>query len=390
MRRTFWVLTSVAVAAALAMPLPGRSAPLSERIGNARSKVERQKRREGVLTQTIAGFSNRIEGLEGEIGGLEARLARVQAELERKQAELAAVRNRLQIARDRLERLRARLHEAETALASRLVELYKADEPDALTVVLEADGFADLLERTEFLERVSDQDGRIVRRVRVLKAAAKRQADELAELEQRAEAAANAILARRNDIGAARDRLASSRDRLAAERSGKRGVLARVRRTRHAHEEDLEALEAEQARVQRRLQAAAGGLAAGPVRKGSGRFIWPVNGPITGSFGEARPGHMHAGIDISAPTGTPIRAADSGRVVLLGGQGGYGNYTCVAHGGGLSTCYAHQSRFGTSQGAAVRQGQVIGYVGSTGNSSGPHLHFEVRVNGSPVNPLGYL
>ena len=74
----------------------------------------------------------------------------------------------------------------------------------------------------------------------------------------------------------------------------------------------------------------------------------------------------------------------------MGPTGGYGNYTCVSHGGSISTCYAHQSRFGTSQGASVRQGQVIGYVGSTGNSTGNHLHFEVRVGGSPVDPLGYL
>jgi murein DD-endopeptidase MepM/ murein hydrolase activator NlpD len=165
-------------------------------------------------------------------------------------------------------------------------------------------------------------------------------------------------------------------------------------RNKHAHlAEDLEALEREQARVSGALRGAgqrAFGPGAGPVRRGSGRLIWPVNGPITGVFGEARPGHMHAGVDISAPSGTPIRAADSGRVVLMGTVGGYGLYTCVQHTGSMSTCYAHQSRFGTSSGASVRQGQVIGYVGNTGNSSGAHLHFEVRINGSPVNPMGYL
>jgi murein DD-endopeptidase MepM/ murein hydrolase activator NlpD len=146
-------------------------------------------------------------------------------------------------------------------------------------------------------------------------------------------------------------------------------------------------MERQQQKIQNSL---AGGLGAGPIRKGSGRLIWPVNGPITGSFGEQRPGHIHAGIDIAAPEGTPIRAADSGRVALMGPTGGYGNYTCVQHTASLSTCYGHQSRFGTSMGASVRQGQVIGYVGSTGHSTGNHLHFEVRVGGSPVSPLGYL
>ena len=121
-------------------------------------------------------------------------------------------------------------------------------------------------------------------------------------------------------------------------------------------------------------------------------MIWPVNGTMSSPFGQ-RWGRLHAGIDISAGEGTPIHAADSGRVVLMqgtGASGGYGNYTCVQHTATMSTCYAHQSRFGTSVGASVGQGQVIGYVGNTGHSFGAHLHFEVRINGSPVNPMGYL
>jgi murein DD-endopeptidase MepM/ murein hydrolase activator NlpD len=113
---------------------------------------------------------------------------------------------------------------------------------------------------------------------------------------------------------------------------------------------------------------------------------------MTSPFGP-RWGRLHAGIDIPAPDGTPIRAADSGTVALLqgvGASGGYGNYTCVQHTTTMSSCYAHQSRLGTTLGASVRQGQVIGYVGNTGNSFGAHLHFEVRINGTPVDPMGYL
>ncbi len=118
-------------------------------------------------------------------------------------------------------------------------------------------------------------------------------------------------------------------------------------------------------------------------------MIWPVNGQFTSPFG-MRWGRLHAGIDIAAPTGTPIRAADSGKVVLLGFTGGYGNYTCIAHSASLSSCYGHQSGYSTSNGASVSKGQTIGFVGNTGNSTGPHLHFEVRVNGNPVDPMGYL
>jgi murein DD-endopeptidase MepM/ murein hydrolase activator NlpD len=146
------------------------------------------------------------------------------------------------------------------------------------------------------------------------------------------------------------------------------------------------------AKVQAAQSAGGSSVAAAPIKRGSGNFIFPVNGPITSGFG-MRWGRLHAGIDISAGEGTPIRAAASGTVSLMqpeSGSGGYGNYTCIAHGGAISTCYAHQSRFGTSSGASVSQGQVIGYVGNTGHSFGAHLHFEVRVNGSPVDPMGYL
>ena len=102
---------------------------------------------------------------------------------------------------------------------------------------------------------------------------------------------------------------------------------------------------------------------------------------------------MHPGIDIAVPTGTPIRAAAAGTVVFTepeSASGGYGNFTCIDHGGGLQTCYAHQESFAVSAGQQVSQGQVIGYSDCTGYCFGPHVHFEVRVNGTPVDPMGYL
>jgi murein DD-endopeptidase MepM/ murein hydrolase activator NlpD len=99
---------------------------------------------------------------------------------------------------------------------------------------------------------------------------------------------------------------------------------------------------------------------------------------------------MHEGIDIAVPEGTPIRAAKGGTVIMASYNGGYGNYTCIDHGGGLSTCYAHQSAFAASSGQSVDQGQIIGYSGNTGSSTGPHLHFEVRINGAAQDPMGYL
>ena len=116
-----------------------------------------------------------------------------------------------------------------------------------------------------------------------------------------------------------------------------------------------------------------------------------MNGPITSPFCERRAWEAcHPGIDIGVPSGTPIHAADSGRVTIAGWVGGYGNYTCIQHTATMSTCYGHQERILVSVGQPVSQGQVIGISDCTGLCFGPHLHFEVRINGTPVNPLNYL
>jgi murein DD-endopeptidase MepM/ murein hydrolase activator NlpD len=383
-RKIFWIAAASSLVASLVIPFTAVTAPLQKRIEKKRAQVGKVKRREGVLTSTIAGYNTRISGLQGEIRGTSQRLTRVQGDLTRQQAELARVRDRLEVARDRLERVRSELETARAVLSQRLVEIYKSDEPDSLTVVLEADGFEDLLERTEYLDRISDQDAAVTDRVRKLRVKVKRQTDQLAVLEDKEEKTTIAITQQRDSLASSRDRLVAARGELSGARAQRRSALSKVRATRVHLEKDLDSLEAESARVQGRL---AGG--GGPIRKGSGRFIIPTNGSFTSPFG-SRWGRLHAGVDIAAPVGTPIRAADSGSVAIAGPTGGYGNYTCIQHGGNISTCYGHQSRIGVSTGQSVRQGQVIGAVGNTGNSTGPHLHFEVRVGGSPVNPMGYL
>jgi murein DD-endopeptidase MepM/ murein hydrolase activator NlpD len=318
---------------------------------------------------------------------------RLQADLDAKRAELARIQELLRQERARLARLRARLAEAKVALAERLVEIYKADSPDIVTVVLEADGFAELLERTEFMQRVSAQDARIIERVREAKAESQAAAERLDRLERRAEAVAAAIEAEVEQVAAVKGQLEDRRNRYHEARAEKSALLVRTREDRQELEAHLAALEREQQAVLARLAARSpgggGGGVAGPVRQGSGSLIWPANGAISSGFG-MRWGRLHAGIDIPLAMGTGIRAADGGSVSIAGPMGGYGNYICVQHGGALSTCYGHLSSIGVSVGQSVSQGQVIGASGNTGNSTGPHLHFETRVNGNPVDPLGYL
>jgi murein DD-endopeptidase MepM/ murein hydrolase activator NlpD len=365
----------------------GRLASLQDKIEVKRGQIGRRKGTERVLSSEIATYSARIGRLESKIDRLRGREARVQSDLDRKRAELARIQTDLRFERRRLARLRVRLAEALRILETRLVELYQADEPDLITVVLNSNGFADLLERGEFLRSIREQDENIFKTVRAAKADAAATAKRLDRLERRQQRVTAVILAHRNEIAQVKQELIDTQVGYRGTRNDKSRALGKVRSERHELQEDLESLEAASAKVTAQLQ---GFPQPGPIRRGSGRLIWPVSGPITGSFGEQRPGHLHAGIDIAAAEGTPIRAADSGRVVLLGWTGGYGNYTCVQHTSSMATCYAHQSRYGTSMGANVSQGQVIGFVGNTGHSFGAHLHFEVRINGAPVSPMGYL
>ena len=393
MSRSRLLVLAAAIPFALWMlsPVFSAGAPLTSRIEAKKREIEKDKGRERVLTTTISGYTERIDTLQDDITVLQTRQVRIQSDLDAKRAELARIQHDLRHERIRLVKLRARLAAAKDALAERLVEIYKADEPDVVTVILEADGFEDLITRAEFIERVGDQDGRIIERVRTAKADAVRAEAELDRLEERQRRVTAEVDRRLQEVASVKGELVDRRDDFAQVRDRKQTVLADTRAHRHGLEGDLRALEKEQAAVLARIQAAQNPSAppAGPIRQGSGSMIWPVNGTFTSPFG-MRWGRLHAGIDIAAPEGTPIRAADSGRVIIAGWTGGYGNYTCISHSSSLSTCYGHQSRYATSVGANVSKGQVIGYVGNTGHSFGAHLHFEVRVSGNPVDPMGYL
>jgi murein DD-endopeptidase MepM/ murein hydrolase activator NlpD len=371
---------------------------LQRKIRAKEGQIGRKKGTERVLTTQVAAYTAQIVGLQRRINGLQQRQSAVQGDLDASMARLEATQKQPRAERARLVRLRARLTVVRAGLATRLRELYTADQPDIVTVILDARGFADLLERGEFLRRVSDQDQAIFRVVRGAKADATRSERRLDALRTSQLALTERIQSRRDEIAALKDDVQASQAGVARVRASKRAALLSVRDQRHHLEDELGGLRAQSNKIAAELRAAqaraAGLLPAGTIRQGSGGLIWPVNGPITSPFCEARAWEScHPGIDIGVPGGTPIRAAAAGRVALMQGvavSGGYGNFTCIQHTSVMSTCYAHQSRFATSVGAHVSQGQVIGYSDCTGHCFGPHVHFETRINGSPVDPMGYL
>src|SRR3954465_8380099 len=372
-----WIALPLVLWAVVPMSSSGRTKQeelnsLHNRIDNARKKIGRKKGTERVLTTQIAGYSARIDRLQGRITTLSTRQQRIQADLDANRTELERLRGELRSERARLVRLRTKLNHDRRTLRDRLVEIYKSGKPDFITVILNSDGFADLLERGEFIKRISDQDRRIVTIVRDAKLDSLRSEKRLNRLETRQQVVTEIVQRRRDEIAAVRMELVGTRVGYARTKAGKASALRKVRGDRRNLEQHVDRLEAASNRIAAQLNRVqqSGDF---PIRQGSGSMIWPVNGPITGVFGEARPGHMHAGVDIAAPSGTPIHAADDGRVVLMqgvGASGGYGNFTCMQHSASLSTCYAHQSSFGTTLGASVNKGQVIGSVGNTGNSFG--------------------
>src|SRR3954465_15430150 len=284
--------------------MPGHTSSLDHRMDVVKGKSRAKKAKEGVLTSTITNYNHKILSLQGDIRGLQDRQNRIQESLSEKQAELFATQDKLEKAKDRLARLKVYLAQAQKVLAQRLVQMYKDGEPDALTVVLESDGFADLLERTQFLDRITNQDNQIITRVRTLKALTTPQGKELGKLRREQKAAAAAIESRRNQVVAVKGKLVSNRVELQSARNGRRSALSHIQSSRKKLEGNLSKL---QAQVQAQLRAAQRGPAfnAGPIRRGSGSMIWPVNGPITSPFCERRAWEScHPGIDIGVPSGT--------------------------------------------------------------------------------------
>jgi murein DD-endopeptidase MepM/ murein hydrolase activator NlpD len=198
-----------------------------------------------------------------------------------------------------------------------------------------------------------------------------------------------AVAARTEQTRSVRNQLISQQTSLSNAKGARQETLAEVEEQRRAYLHEVEALLQVSAQLASRIQASQSSTSSAPVIPSGGGLMWPVSGPVTSGFGW-RWGRMHEGIDIAVPTGTPVHASQSGRVIVAGWMGGYGNLVVIDHGGGLSTAYGHNSSIAVGSGQSVSQGQVIAYSGSTGNSTGPHVHYEVRVNGAPVDPLGYL
>jgi murein DD-endopeptidase MepM/ murein hydrolase activator NlpD len=389
------------LALAVAAPAGGqdpsdRRRALEEKIEQLRGRIAEANREEGVLTTEISAVTARVRGLQDDVGSASARVVVLERELTVHRNRLATLTQLLRFQTQRLGLLRREHAFAQRQLERRLIEIYQTDELDTVTLVLSASNVSELIDGIDYVNEINRQDQRIARqfaRAKRTMAAARARTDRtrtgVTEITR-------VVEARTNEQRAERDRLLANQEALRDARTDKQATLASIRVDRAAFISEADALARQSAALAARIRTAQAAAAATPAvapvltgRISSSGFIWPVSGPVTSGFGW-RWGRMHEGIDIAAPTGTPIAAAAAGTVIVAGWMGGYGNLTVIDHGGGISTAYAHQSALAAGAGQGVAQGQVIGYVGSTGHSTGPHLHFEVRTGGSATDPLGYL
>ncbi|MDH7577959.1 MAG: peptidoglycan DD-metalloendopeptidase family protein [Bacillota bacterium] len=352
------------------------------------SELDERKRELNEVNRMIQVRKQQIQENERKQKNILEELARLDRDINQAEQELHALNNDLtaleqaiDVARQELQKAEDDLEERTDILHQRLRDIYTEGQVSYLEVLLQATSLGDFLTRFDLMQRIAEQDIKLMKEL-----AAQR----------------DLVEKRKKDLEARQERLVLLREQtrvkqtyLAARSEERKGVLDQLESEREAYERALDELEATSRRLAQIIQQL---QAKNPSpRKGTGRFIWPVpgHGTITSGYGMRfhpilRQSRMHTGIDIAAPSGAAVVASDDGTVIYTGWMGGYGQVVVIDHGGGYSTLYAHLSRIVAGNGSQVRQGEKIGLVGSTGWSTGPHLHFEVRVNGEPQNPSSYL
>jgi len=390
------LLVVAALVAACATPasggVSGRKQAIDSRLARVQAKIAWAQERERTLAGQIAEVNGQIRGLAQQVGVVSTELGPLERDLALHKEKLDRLTELFQVQTQRFHFYRREYEALIDRLGNRLVDLYERGEPSALEVVFESKSVTDLIDQAQVVQSLGAQDTSIAAQVGTAKERVKAQREHTKRFRSLVAAELRTIAVRTNQVRALRDRLLASQNQLAAARANKRDALQNVKESKaeFLHEAaGLQAASASLAAQIRSAQSTSSYSAPSDTTPSAAGFIWPVNGPVTSGFG-MRWGRMHEGIDIGVGYGTPIHAAAAGRVVYAGWMSGYGNLVAIDHGGGISTAYGHQSSIAVSVGQIVAQGETIGYVGCTGHCFGPHLHFEVRIKGAPVDPLGYL
>jgi murein DD-endopeptidase MepM/ murein hydrolase activator NlpD len=370
----FLVISSTSLVHALPLPLAQAGSVESlqqqrQQIEQERDDLQRERDRLQNLEQSaqdrLGGLQNNIRATAAQIQQNETKIRTATENLKKLQAELAIAEKGFQ--------------DKQLGTVARLRFLQRQQGGQGWAVLLQSNNLNEFLDRRRQLKLVYQADRKILADLQA----------QFNDLNQRK----RTIERQKNDIALLTQQLLAQKTQFEAQAKIQQDLIARLRQDRNALEEAEAQLERDSATIavmiRQRLSI------PGPVIQGTGQFIYPLVGIVTSNFGwRVHPilgyRRFHAGVDFGASHGSTIQAADAGVVIFSGWYGGYGNAVVISHGGSLTTLYAHASELYVSQGQTVQQGQAIAAVGSTGFSTGPHLHFEVRQNGEPVNPLGFL
>ena len=378
-----------------AIHMPAYADDLDDQVQDLQGQIDSSRLEQENWQQVIEDVSAKLKQIQADLDAANARLQSIQT----KQAEINA-----QIAQTQNEivKMEAYLKTRQDVLNRRVRAIYMHGQLNYLEVILGANSFSDFANRVELLKRVIRSDYNLILEIQKQKAAIEAKKAQLEEDKRKLDALAAEAEKTRQEIAKKKAEqqkvLDAAKSNKAAAAQMEQDLNAQLASVRNLIQQRLAAAEA--ARQAAQQQAASddeggGGGSDDNYVQGTGAMGWPCSGPITSPFGyRTHPIFgttiFHAGIDIGVDYGTPIHAADSGVVVYSGWISGYGNAVIIDHGGGISTLYGHNQSLAVSEGQSVSKGSVIAYAGSTGNSTGPHCHFEVDVNGSPVNPMGYL
>jgi murein DD-endopeptidase MepM/ murein hydrolase activator NlpD len=374
-----------------------QKASVDAKLASVQARLARSKARAGALSSQISSLTSAIHDLERQVGDVSSRLSALRADIALHQRRLRKLDTLYRLQTHRFHELRIQYGLALQRLDRRLVTIYEEPGPTTIDLVIAAKSFQDMLDQIDYMGQVATQDRNIAADVHDAKAelAAARRHTKAVRGTVRRET--RVISGRAQQVAILEAQLVDSRNSLARVRDRSSAALAATRRDIKQEAGESQALQAASDQLAAKLRAESqpaqpangrsGGTSFRPA--GAPHFIWPVSGPITSPFG-MRWGTLHPGIDIGVPTGTPVHAAAAGTVQWCGWMSGYGNLVMIDHGGGYATAYGHNSRVMVSCGQVVAQDQVIAYSGCTGFCTGPHVHFEVRIDGTPVDPLGFL
>ncbi len=376
---------------AVAPDIVERKQAVDQRLYGAEARLRAAINRQSVLTTDIATINRRLREVDARLKPLVARRDAAVDAHRMAAGTLAQVNRDLSFQRGQLRVATGRLAVQRQALVERLREIYRTQDDDPLLGLLRGGSLSELAGAASGIERATDRDRDMIASVARYRNLTRNATARIAVLQERAAAAEDRAADRAAAARAAARDLDVEQRVLRRTKRVRARMLATIRVDRDHIEDDTKALREQSFALAKRIAEIQGVPYAEPsdITPSSAGFTWPTSGQITSGFGP-RWGRMHQGLDVAAPTGRPITAAKSGKVIVAGWSGGYGNLVVIDHGGGLSTAYAHQSRIAVKVGDPVTQGGLIGYIGSTGHSTGPHLHFEVRVNGAARDPLPYL